>query len=98
MVRRIIWSQRSHVDRKEIFSYWNHRNGSKNIPKLRKQIKEMAVKLAQNPFLGSPLTSVNVRKKLMGDYLIVYELDDRNIVILSIFDTRQYPDKLNTIK
>ena len=97
MVRKIIWSQRSQIDRKEIFDYWNNRNKSKAYSiKLRRLIKEASLKLADNPFLGSLVRNHSyIRKKVVGDYLIVYEFDDQKIVILSIFDTRQHPDKLN---
>lgn len=97
MVRRIIWSKRAQADRKDIFSYWNNRNQSKNYSIwLRKQIRQTIITVAEHPYLGSPLKQyTHIRRKLVKDYLIIYEIKATSIVILSIFDTRQHPDKLN---
>lgn len=96
MAGRVIWSDRAKADLKDILGYWKKRNQSNIYSKyLKKKILEASDFLLEHPYSGARIRTSEIRKKPVKDYLIVYEFDDQNIVILSIFDTRQHPDKLN---
>ncbi|HHH54800.1 MAG TPA: type II toxin-antitoxin system RelE/ParE family toxin [Bacteroidetes bacterium] len=98
MVRRIIWARRAQEDRKSIFSYWNKRNKSKNYSKKLNSLFNQSIKLLSiYPQIGRTTNKENIRIKVVRDYLIIYEFTDRELIILSIFDTRQNQSKLKNI-
>ncbi|HRO42470.1 MAG TPA: type II toxin-antitoxin system RelE/ParE family toxin [Flavipsychrobacter sp.] len=93
--RRVIWSLTAQADRKAILNYWKKRNKSSVYPKkLRQTINHIIQQLLSQPHIGAELTK-HIRKKTVNDYLIIYEFNDEVLLILSIFDTRQNPDKLD---
>jgi addiction module RelE/StbE family toxin len=99
MVRRIVWTNRALNDRKNILNYWNKHNKSKSYShKLNQLIKE-AVKLIQNhPNIGRSTDIKNVRVKVIRNYLIFYENLKEELIILTFWDARNDPDKLNIKK
>ncbi len=95
MVKRIIWTATAQLDRKEIFAYWNKRNGSNYYSiKLNKLFIEASELLSVHPHTGRETSLDKVRVKIVRDYLMVYKFTDTEVQILSIFDTRQNPEKL----
>ncbi len=97
MVRQIIWSRRAQEDRKYIFSYWNKRNKSKVYSKkLNRLFIKAAELLAIHPNIGRVSNKENIRIKVVKDYLLIYEFT-KELRILSVFDTRQNPNKLKNI-
>lgn len=98
MVRKITWTVRSQNDRKEIFKYWNTRNKSNLYSKkLNGLIKESLILIAKYPLIGKRTDNKNVRVKVLRNYLIVYEVLPKEIVILTIWDCRQNPEDLMRI-
>ena len=100
MVKQVIWSFKAQSDRKEIVLYWIKRNQSKTYSRKLFRLLQEAVKLiAQHPNIGTPTEFEQVKSKVVRDYQIFYEEIEDAIYILSIWDTRQDPDKLlNKIK
>ena len=99
MVKQIIWSRRAQTDRKEIFKYWNKRNKS-NIysKKLNELFKEAVRLISEYPEIGKPTDDKNARLKIVRDYLIIYEVDEIDrLLILTIWDSRQNPKRLKRI-
>ncbi len=95
MAKRVIWSWQAQTDRKYILQYWIERNQSKTYSRKLFLLFQEAVKLiAQHPNMGTPTEFGNVRSKVVRDYQIFYEEIENTIHILSIWDTRQDPDKL----
>ena len=96
MVWRIIWSVRAQKDRIEIFKYWNERNKSNLYSKKLNELFKEAVELIANyPEIGKPTDDKIARIKIVRDYLIIYEIDEKDqLLILSIWDSRQDPEKL----
>lgn len=99
MVKQIIWSRRAQTDRKFIFKYWNERNKSHLYSKKLNELFKEAVKLiADYPEIGKPTDNKNARIKIVRDYLIIYEVDNKDrLLILTIWDSRQNPQKLERI-
>lgn len=99
MVKQIIWSRRAQTDRKYILKYWNKRNKSNLYSsKLNGLFKEAVKLIADYPEIGKPTDDKNARIKIVRDYLIIYEVDEKDrLLILTIWDSRQNPQKLETI-
>lgn len=98
MVKQIIWSLRAQNDRKKILKYWTNRNKSKEYSRKLNQLFKRAIKLvAHYPKIGKPTDNKNTRIKIVRDYLIIYEIIKEQIFILTIWDSRQSPEKLKKI-
>jgi addiction module RelE/StbE family toxin len=94
MVKQIIWTFKAQNDRKTIFEYWNNRNKSKNYSKkLNQLLVESLNIIAIRPFIGKKTEMKNVRTKIIRDYMIFYEITEKYIVVLTIWDCRQNPVK-----
>lgn len=93
--RKIVWTEKANLERKEILSYWIERNQSKVYSiKLNKLIVQTLKQLADNPSLGRKTEEANVRIKLIRDYLLFYEVKRTEIVVLTIWDGRRSEDSL----
>ncbi|MGW1455049.1 type II toxin-antitoxin system RelE/ParE family toxin [Salegentibacter agarivorans] len=46
------------------------------------------------PEIGKPTDSKHVQIKVVRDYLLIYEIKNSQIFILTIWDSRQDPEKL----
>lgn len=96
MVKQIIWSIRAKDDRKNILEYWWHRNKSKTYSKkLDRLFREAITTIMDYPQIGKMTDDQKARIKIVRDYLIVYEVSEKAIYILAIWDGRRNPEKLN---
>ncbi len=98
MVRQVTWTVKAQNDRKKIFEYWNNRNNSNLYSrKLNELIRQSLDLIAKYPKIGKQTEKKNVRVKILRDYLIIYEVLPLEIVVLTIWDTRQNPDDLKRL-
>jgi toxin YoeB len=98
MAKQIIWSLRAQKDKKEIFKYWSQRNKSNRYSnKLNQLFKEAILLLREHPYIGRSTDDALVRIKIVKEYLLIYEVTETSINILSIWDGRQDPSKLEDI-
>jgi len=99
VAKQIIWSKRAQTDRKEIFKYWNKRNKSNIYSKKLNELFKEAVRLISHyPEIGRPTDNKNARIKIVGNYQIIYEVDDQDrLYILTVWDSRQNPQGLEKI-
>jgi addiction module RelE/StbE family toxin len=98
MAKRVIWSVNAQADRKNILTYWTQRNKSPAYSKKLNRLFKDAIRLiADFPNIGKPTGIKNIRVKIVRDYLIIYEEASLQIIILSIWDARQDPAKLEKI-
>ena len=84
------WTAKAQKDLKEIAKYYNS--------KVRSIVKDAKL-LAAQPFLGfrEPLLehkAEGFRSLISGNYKIVYFIKDEIVIIATLFDCRQDPDKL----
>ncbi len=88
--RKIVWTKSANHDRLEILSYWIERNSSKTYSlRLNKMIKE-AIKIAsQYPESGRKTDEGSTRVKIVRDYLIFYDFNPYEIIVLSIWDANR---------
>ena len=95
MVEKVVWSIDASKDRNEIISYWYNRNKSTVYGNKLILLFKEAVKTIQHfPQIGKPTTNPTIRIKIVIDYLIIYKETNLEIRILSIWDSRQNPVKL----
>ncbi len=98
MAKQVIWSLRNQDDRKQILAYWKNRNKSDTYSKnLDKKFREAVSILKNYPQIGKQTDDKKARIKIVRDYLLIYEENETTILILTIWDSRQDPKKLETI-
>lgn len=98
MAKQIIWSQRAQDDRKQILAYWIERNKSINYSKkLDEKFREALDVIRDFPQVGKATDDGKARIKIVKDYLLIYEEKEDSIILLTIWDSRQDPEKLNEI-
>ena len=91
--RKIIWSVNAVEVKKNIFNYWNNRNKSTVYSKKLDRIFKETLKRMTSFSEGSITTSYkNIRMVLVRDYYIIFEITDKAITVLDIWDTRQNPE------
>ncbi|MFC0344207.1 type II toxin-antitoxin system RelE/ParE family toxin [Epilithonimonas hispanica] len=94
--RKINWTEKANLERKEILQYWITRNKSKRYSvKLNKLFGETLKKTAENPMIGRKTDfNENIRVKIVRDYLLFYKFDDKQLKVLSIWDGNRDDNKL----
>jgi len=93
--RKIIWTKKANLERKEILEYWILRNNSKTFSiKLNKLIIDTSQLLAEHPTIGRKTDNKDIRVKIIRNYLIFYEFSKSELVILSIWDGRREENTL----
>ena len=98
MAKRIIWSVRAKQEKKNILKYWLNRNKSNVYPKKLDRLFKIAIKsLAESHMPRKKTNDKTALVKIVKDYLIIFEEDESNIYILSIWDSRQDHDKLKKV-
>lgn len=98
MVKRIIWSIRAKEEKKSILLYWRRKNKSNVYPRKLNTLFNNAIRglaISQIPRKKADYGDAFV--KLVRDYLIIFQEDENTIYILSIWDTRQNPQKLKDL-
>ena len=90
MARQIIWTNSAQSERREILEYWIKRNKSKIFSrKLNKLVETALREISKNPLIGRKTDILNVRVKIVRDYLIFYEISPKTIFVLSLWDGRR---------
>lgn len=92
---KIIWSHRARIKLYSILEFYADRNKSKIYSaKLFTRFNKEIKLLAKHPNLGIKTEIESVRGLIVGEFIIYYEHQDNTIIIHTIWDSRQNPDKL----
>ena len=92
---KIVWSSLAEIELREVLEFWVKKNDSAEFSKkIVRLIKQREGLLLNYPFIGKPTKIENVRGTLIVYYLLIYKITNERIEVLSFFDTRQNPDKL----
>lgn len=90
--RKIEWLAEANLDLKDILNFYIERNGSANYSKkLNTKFNKSIQLIAKNPFIGTQTDFSKVRTLITDDYQIIYEIFDRVILIIKIWDCRRNP-------
>jgi plasmid stabilization system protein ParE len=93
--RKIVWSHRARMRLLEILEYFAVRNGNKIYSeKLYRLFSKELKLLLKHPDLGIKTEIVSVRGLIVGDYILYYEETTDAIIVHTLWDSRQDPDKL----
>lgn len=96
--RRIIWSENAKRKLFEIMNFYAKRNKSKTYSiKLYKKINRELSILVTFPEIGINTEIDSVRGLIIKNYIIFYEITNENIVVHTLWDSRQNPEKLKII-
>ncbi|WP_371875335.1 type II toxin-antitoxin system RelE/ParE family toxin [Salinimicrobium tongyeongense] len=94
MAKQIVWSPLAVQKRSEILKFWIKKNKSDTYSKkLNKLFKEASHLISKHSGIGKPTSNGNVRFKIILHYLMFYELKNNKVYILTIWDSRQDPEK-----
>ena len=94
--RKIIWSPRAKFDLLTILDFYYRRNGTKTYStKLSASLRKSIRLLEKHSEIGVRTDVNNVRNLIKGNYNIFYEIKSDDVEIITIWDGRQDPDKLN---
>ncbi len=92
--KKIVWSPRARKELKNIFEFYNERNGNNAYSiKLLLKIEKLLEKLSKQELIGRLTSDGNTRVLVMNTYLVFYEISSRQIAILSVWNNRQNPKK-----
>ena len=98
MAKQVVWSLRAQADRKHILDYWRQRNKSATYSKKLDHLFKEAVRILRDfPQIGKLTDNKITKIKIVKDYLIFYEETENQIHVLTIWDSRQDPDRLARI-
>jgi plasmid stabilization system protein ParE len=91
--RTIIWSRRATIKLYSILEFYILRNKSKTYStKLFRKINKEIKLLRNNPDLGIKTTEETIRGLIIESYIIYYQVTENEIIIHSIWDSRQNPE------
>jgi plasmid stabilization system protein ParE len=80
------------LDLVEILEFYLQRNGNSIYSKkLNSRINGSVKLLVKNPFLGKQTEDPAIRVLITGDYQIIYEVFEKLILIVMIWDCRKDP-------
>ena len=98
MAFKIVWTDKAKLDRKLIFSFWNRHNQSTVYSrKLHHLFNRQIESLPQNPTLGKLTDYTGIRHLIVRSFYIFYSLRENHIIILRIWDSRQDPEKVQSL-
>jgi len=95
MARKIIWSPLAQRKRIQILRFWiEHNKSTSYSKKLNLLFKQATVLISEHPNIGRKTDIEGIRVKVVRGYLLFYEFNESDLYILTIWDSRQHPDKL----
>jgi len=90
---KIEWSIEARLDLIDILEFYKIRNKSSLYSKkLNSRIKKSIKLISKNPLIGLHSQIDTVRALITGDYQIIYEIFDKVILIIMIWDCRRDPE------
>jgi toxin YoeB len=99
MAFQIVWTAPAQRERKRVLAYWLKRTGSPLYSiKLDSRFRSALKLIAREPLIGRPTNIAGVRVKSVGDHQLFYRIDERTILVLTLWDPRRDPKSLRVGK
>lgn len=100
---KVLWTDTSLAQLQEIFDYYSFNASFSVASKIVKRIVKKSILLESNPFIGVKETLLTDRPfeyrfLVVNNYKIIYRFNDNIIRIVSVFDCRQNPQKMENLK
>lgn len=95
MTRTIIWSPRSKRDYIKLIDYLIEEWGEKSSDNFKSRLREVLNLISENPSLyQASKKKSNVRRCVVSKHIsLYYRAKEREIELITLFDTRQHPSK-----
>jgi len=95
----VIWTRSALRELQDIYEYYLENVSLQMAENIRKNVLASSKQLGQNPFSGiaeRKLSDGNkeYRSVIRGHYKIIYRIENDDLKIVDVFDTRQNPPKL----
>lgn len=98
MDKQVIWSIKARQELFDILEFWNNHNQSNTyLSHLYQKIQINIKYISENNFIGKSTNISDVRVIVISNYLLFYQVSEKYIEILSLFDGRRNPEDI-TIK
>jgi len=99
---KVFWTQTALNNLEDIFEYHKFKASIDIARKLVKKIVDSTILLQNSPKIGRIEELLRHRKFeyrfiIVGNYKIIYWIEDNYIKIAAVFDTRQNPEKIKKI-
>lgn len=102
---KVYWTQFAEDKLEDIYNYYEFKAGITVAQNLVNGIVDTSIALNKQPYLGQKEELLAERIQdfhylVFRNYKIIYQIDETNeaVFIVSIFDTRQNPNKINQFK
>ncbi|MCD0478206.1 type II toxin-antitoxin system RelE/ParE family toxin [Chryseobacterium sp. LC2016-29] len=88
--RKIVWTKKANIERKEVLEYWIDKNKSARFSKkLNLLFIESLKQICIYPNLGRKTSDEKTRVTIVRNYLFFYEFNEKEIIIQSVWDGRR---------
>jgi len=94
MALRVLWTRKAKDERNQILRYYLERNGNPSYSRTLKQHFRQSLELVRvQEQIGKPTNREDIRCLFVLDYSLFYRTDGQGVVVLSVWDNRQDPEK-----
>lgn len=93
----IVWSEKAEKDFDKILGYLESEWGKQSVENFTKLTEDLLMHISNSPemFPSAYSKKKNIRRALITPHnRLYYRIDKNQILLLTIFDTRQHPSKL----
>ncbi|WP_445430439.1 type II toxin-antitoxin system RelE/ParE family toxin [Chryseobacterium indoltheticum] len=88
--RKIVWTKKANIERKEILEYWVDKNKSARFSKkLNLLFVESLKQICIYPNIGRKTSDKKAKVIIVRNYLIFYEFNEKEIIVQSVWDGRR---------
>ena len=99
----VLWTEEAISELHEIFNYFNSKAGLQATQKISNTIIDRTIILEKHPRAGQREELLKnlqeeIRYLVEGNYKIVYWIEEILVIIATVFDSRQNPRKLESLK
>ena len=100
---KVLWTDFALSQLEDIYDYYKYKASPRTAKKIIKLLIEETISLESNPLLGvkEPLLSTRqfeYRFIVKKNYKIIYRFVENLITVVSVFDCRQNPQKIEIIR
>jgi plasmid stabilization system protein ParE len=95
MAKQVVWTKTARKQRQGILDYWAERNGNKKYSqKVSSLVRNRIQFIVKFNYIGKETDYGNIRVTSAGHFSIFYKIISDKIIIISLWDSRQDPEKL----
>ena len=99
---KVFWTETALNNLEDIFEYYKYKASVRVAMKLVKGLVKSTLKLQESPQIGRKEELLSDRKfeyrfLVVGNYKIIYWIENNYIKIATVFDCRQNPEKIKKL-